>query len=191
LVWEKGYAAVFEAAARVREQLSQARFVVIGPSDPDKSDGLTETDLDRARQRAGVVFLGMRSDLTELYAAMDVYVLASHREGYPRSAMEAAAMGLPLVATDIRGCRQVVDDGVTGLLVPTRDADALADALANLVADAALRSRMGLAAGEKARQDFDQQRVIDITLDAYRHILAIEQSDRRRVGRSRTKKAPD
>ncbi|MDP9420536.1 MAG: glycosyltransferase family 4 protein [Actinomycetota bacterium] len=171
LVWEKGYAAVFEAAAAVRRRLPHARFVVVGPSDRDKSDALSDDDLARAREQAGIVFLGMRKDLTELYAAMDIYVLASHREGFPRSAMEAAALGLPIVATDIRGCRQVVDSGTTGLLVPPRDARALADAVTTLVTDADLRRRMGRAAAGKARREFDQQRIIDITLEVYRQIL--------------------
>ena len=74
---------------------------------------------------------------------MDLFVTASWREGFPRSAMEAAAMGLPTVATDIRGCRQVVDDGETGLLVPVRDAVAIAAAVEQLVGDAGLRSTMG------------------------------------------------
>ena len=76
---------------------------------------------------------------------MDIFVLPSHREGFPRAAMEAAAMGVPIVATDIRGCRQVVDDGVTGILVPTRDVDALTDAIDRLVRDPDCRHRMGAA----------------------------------------------
>ena len=113
----------------------------------------------------------MRDDVEDLYAAMDLYVLASYREGFPRSAMEAAAMGLPLVVTDIRGCRQVVDDGVNGRLVPVRDAPALADAIAALGGDADARRRMGAASIEKARREFDQQRVIDITLEVYQQLI--------------------
>lgn len=170
LVWEKGYREVFDAAARLRTLAPSARLVVIGPSDPEKGDSLRDTDLAEAR-RHGVIFLGMRSDMESLYAGMDVYVLASHREGFPRSAMEAAAMGLPVVATDIRGCRQVVDDGHTGRLVPVRDADALARAVAALAGDAELRSAMGRAARDKAQRDFDQRRVIDLTLDVYARLL--------------------
>ena len=81
--------------------------------------------------------------MTRLYAGMDVHVLASHREGFPRSAMEAAAMGLPVVATNIRGCRQVVDDGVTGRLVAVRDPRALAAAIGELAGDPELRRRFG------------------------------------------------
>ncbi len=117
LVREKGYPELFEAMEQVRAVHPEARLVVAGPADPDKADGVTQAELDRAEQ-AGVRFLGMVDDVETLYAALDLYVLASHREGFPRSAMEAAAMGLPVVATDIRGCRQVVDHDTTGLLVP-------------------------------------------------------------------------
>jgi len=144
--------------------------VVAGPRDPDKADAVGEAEIEAARA-AGVQFLGLRSDMTDLYAAMDLYVLASHREGFPRSAMEATAMGLPVVATDIRGSRDVVDDGVTGVLVAPGDSRALAAAVASLAGDADLRRRMGEAGLRKARAEFDQQRVIDITLDVYERLL--------------------
>jgi glycosyltransferase involved in cell wall biosynthesis len=87
--------------------------------------------------------------------------------------MEAAAMGLPIVATDIRGCRQVVDAGRTGLLVPVRDAAALTDAIQRLAEAPDLRRAMGHAASEKAGRDFDQQRVIDVTLAVYEAALGL------------------
>src|SRR4029079_3929988 len=93
-------------------------------------------------------------------------------EGFPRSAMEAAAMGLPIVATNIRGCRQVVDDGRTGCLVRVGDGVALADAISTLTTDAALRHRLGEAARAKAMTQFDQQHVIDTTLAVYADLLA-------------------
>jgi len=101
---------------------------------------------------------------------MDLYVLASWREGFPRSAMEAAAMGLPIVTTDIRGCRQVVTDGENGLLVPVRDAVAMAEAIGALARDATRRSSMSAAARAKACREFDQRRVIDITLETYERL---------------------
>src|SRR5436305_9833760 len=102
---------------------------------------------------------------------MDVFVLASHREGMSRSGMEAAAMGLPIVATDVRGCREMVDHGATGLLVPVGDPERLAAAVGELAADAARRRAMGRAAGAKARREFDQRRVIDLTLQVYDQLL--------------------
>jgi glycosyltransferase involved in cell wall biosynthesis len=103
---------------------------------------------------------------------MDMYVLASWREGFPRSAMEAAATGLPLVCTDIRGCRQVVDHERTGLLVPRQDAQSLAAALVALASSPSQRSSMAAAAQTKAKSDFDQRHVIDLTLATYRRLLA-------------------
>jgi glycosyltransferase involved in cell wall biosynthesis len=171
LVWEKGYRELFDAAALLRRDTPSLRFVVVGPADEAKHDALTDADCRRAETAAGVRFLGLRDDMEPLYAAMDLYVLASHREGWPRSAMEAAAMGVPVIATDIRGCRQVVDDGVTGVLVPPRDSAALGAAIGKLSGDASARARMGAAAAAKARRDFDQRRVIEVTLDVYRRLL--------------------
>jgi glycosyltransferase involved in cell wall biosynthesis len=172
LVWEKGYRELFAAAADAHHRAPRLRFVVVGPSDPDKADAVGADDMARAAEEAGVRFLGHRDDVDSLYAAMDLYVLASHREGFPRSAMEAAAMGLPIVATDIRGCRQVVDHGRTGLLTPPGDIGRLADALVLLADDTSRRDDMGRRARRKAIEQFDQRRVIDLTLDVYRTRLA-------------------
>ncbi len=146
--------------------------VAVGPDDPDKPDALGPGFSARAAE-AGVRLLGMRTDVDRLYAAMDVFVLASHREGFPRAAMEAAAMGLPVVATDIRGCRQVVDDGVNGRLVPVGDAVALADAIASVGDDPAVRrAAMGEASRAKARAEFDENRVVHTVYSTY-HAVAL------------------
>jgi glycosyltransferase involved in cell wall biosynthesis len=170
LVWEKGFRELFEAAAQLRAEGSPVRWVVVGPPDRSKDDRVDERSV-RAAERDGVRFLGFRDDMPLLYAASDVFVLASHREGFPRAAMEAAAMGLPVVTTDVRGCRQVVDDGVTGLLVPVRDAPALAAAVGTLAASPSTRTEMSRAALAKARREFDQARVIDTTLSVYSRLL--------------------
>ena len=166
LVWEKGYAELFAAAKRLLARRNDVVVVVAGPFDADKGDPLTPADV-AAAESAGVRFLGHRADPERLYAAFDIYVLASHREGFPRSAMEAAASGLPIVATDIRGCREVVDHDHTGLLIPARDAAALEAAIDHLTSDGATRHRLSEAAMAKARQEFDQRRVIARTLEAY------------------------
>ena len=173
LVAEKGYADVFAAARAVRARAPHVRFAVVGGSDPAKSDALSPSDLDAAAA-AGVRFLGARDDVVRCYAGMDVYVLASHREGFPRSAMEASAMGLPVIATDIRGCRQVVDPGVTGLLVPPRDPQALAAAILAIAEDPDRRAAMGAAGMRRAAAHFDQQRCIDTTLAVYRRVLGAD-----------------
>jgi glycosyltransferase involved in cell wall biosynthesis len=171
LVIEKGYRELLEAMATVRRRQPRAKLVVVGPAEPEKGDAFSGAEI-AAAEADGVVFAGRRDDVDDVYRALDVYVLASYREGFPRSAMEAAAMALPIVATDIRGCRQVVDDTHTGFLVPARDAGALADAIERLVVDDDLRAKMAEAARAKAVAEFDQQTVIDITLDAYRDTLS-------------------
>lgn len=166
LVWEKGYAELLQAARAILAARDDVAFVVAGPFDADKGDPLSPDDV-AAAEAAGVRFLGHRDDPERLYQAFDVYVLASHREGFPRSAMEAAATGLPIAACDIRGCRQVVDHGTTGLLGPVRDAAALQANIERLVDEPALRASMSAAARAKAKAEFDQRTVIDRTLATY------------------------
>jgi glycosyltransferase involved in cell wall biosynthesis len=167
LVAEKGYPELFEAVA----QLEGVRLVVVGGDDPDKPDALDSVLLERARD-AGVVLLGHRDDVPDLLGAFDVFVLASHREGQPRAAMEAAASGLPIVATDIRGCRQVVDEGATGYLVPVRDPAALRASLSRLVGQPDLRRRMGQAALAKAAREFDERDVVRRVMATYERVAA-------------------
>lgn len=169
LVWEKGYREVFAAAERLEDH--NCRFVVVGPDEPGKS-GAIMSEARAAAERVGVVFTGPRLDMPEIYRALDVYVLASYREGFPRSAMEASAMGLPVVASDVRGCRQVVVDGVTGALFPAGDADSLTGILAMLEADPEIRRGWGEAARSRARREFDDRRVIATTLRTYEWLLA-------------------
>ena len=169
LVAEKGYPQFFEAARIVRAAVPRARFVVIGGGDPEKADRITPEEVERARE--DVVFTGWREDVPELLALMDVFVLASWREGMPRSAIEAAAMGKPLVLTDIRGCREVARDGVEGLLVPPRLAVPLANAIHRLASDAKLRRRLGAAARTRASERFDERQVCDKVVGHYRRLL--------------------
>lgn len=171
LVWEKGYAELLQAARAILATREDVAFVVAGPFDPDKGDPLSAGDV-AAAEAAGVRFLGHRPDPERLYQAFDVYVLASHREGFPRSAMEAAATGLPIVACDIRGSRQVVEHGTSGLLGPVRDDAALRANIEQLLDDPDLRTSMSAAALAKAKADFDQQAVIDRTLDTYARAAA-------------------
>lgn len=169
---EKGYLEFFDAAARVARSASDVRFLIVGPVEKEKANALDPVALTREYGLTGrVVYAGLRSEMAELYSLMDVLVLPSHREGFPRSPMEASAMGRPVVATDIRGCRQVVVDDETGFLVPPRDPEALAEAILRLLDDPARMMRMGRAARAHALANFDEQRVVDRTLAAYGRLL--------------------
>jgi glycosyltransferase involved in cell wall biosynthesis len=166
LVAEKGIREIIEAAAIVRDAEPRARFVVVGPLDGTKSDGITNDEVEAA-VAAGVLFVGQRDDMPAVYEAFDVFVTASWREGIPRAAMEAAAMGLPTVATDVRGNRQVVTHSVTGLLVPSRRPALLAEACLRLVDEPDLSRAMGERAARRARTEFDQHAVITASLTTY------------------------
>jgi ribosomal protein S18 acetylase RimI-like enzyme len=169
LVAEKGYRELFAAAGAVRREIPEARFLVVGEHEPDKADAIRTDEVAGARD--DVIFAGWREDTPELLALMDVFALPSHREGVPRSAIEAAAMGQPMVLTDIRGCREVVRDGQQGLLVPARSPSRLAEAILRLLRDPDLRARMGRAARIRAEQRFDEGRVKDLIVRAYGRLL--------------------
>ena len=164
LVAEKGFPELFEAMGSLDRRRSL--LVVVGGDDPAKQDALS-SDLVQRAEEAGVRLLGHRDDVEFLYHAMDVFALASRREGYPRAAMEAAASGLPLVLTDIRGCRQVVEPGRNGRLVPVGDPHALAAAVQEMTAPHR-RAEMGVASRALAEARFDESEVVRRVLDAYR-----------------------
>jgi glycosyltransferase involved in cell wall biosynthesis len=172
LVAEKGFPELFDAVRGLDDRFT---LVVIGPHEPDKADAVGAAMVAQARED-GVVFLGMRDDVDVLYRAMDFFVLPSHREGFPRAAMEAAASGLPLIVTDIRGCREVVEDGVNGLLVPVLDPQALRAAIAKLGNDAELRRSMAKAARVKAVREFDEQRIVRTVIES--QVRALRESGR-------------
>lgn len=166
LVEEKGYLEAFEAARQVAARLPNVRFAFVGGFE-DKPDAIRPDALERHGVAHVAKFLGHRDDVDRLYAAFDVFMLPSHREGMPRSVMEASAMGRTCVVTDIRGCRQTVEHEVTGLIVPCREPRALADALERLLRSADDRARMGAAARAKAVREFDERAIIARILAAY------------------------
>jgi glycosyltransferase involved in cell wall biosynthesis len=170
MIREKGVAD-FAAAARLLK--GQAEFVLAGAPDPGNPNTVTEAEL-RAWEAEGILtWIGPQKDVAALLRSAHIACQPStYREGLPKSALEAMAAGLPLVATDIPGCREAVVDGVTGLLVPPRDPQALAAALARLIGDAALRARLGEAARARAEQEFADPIICAATLLVYDGLYA-------------------
>jgi glycosyltransferase involved in cell wall biosynthesis len=168
LVREKGYPELFEAAANILRQRPHTTFISIGAREPTKADGLSPDDPAVRALGTKFRFLGHRDDIEFLYGAMDLLVLPSHREGFPRAPMEAAATGIPVVATDIRGCRDTVVEGETGHLVPLRDPVALAAAILHVLGSDGLRHEMGRRGRSLAEERFDQRLVFERVSDAYR-----------------------
>lgn len=170
LIVEKGFIELFDAAARARRGDPRVRLVVAGALD-ERVDTLDAATLDRARGQ-GVLLLGRREDMPALYAASDVVVLASWHEGMPRVLMEGAAMGKPLLASDVRGCREVVRPPRHGLLVPVRDATALAGAMIRLAADDVMRDRLGHENAREAREIYAIERAVGVVNSEYDRLLA-------------------
>ena len=172
LVAEKGILELLAAVRTVVEQVPDVQLLVVGPVDHEKLDALTPAVAAEYGLADRCVFAGMRQDMPELYALMDVFALPSHREGFPRSPMEASAMGVPALVTDIRGCREAVEQGRNGLLVPLGDVPALAAALVDLLTDREKARRMGQAGREMALDRFDERHVFAMVTAEYERLLA-------------------
>jgi len=171
LVPEKGHREFLHMAAQIRNSVPQAHFLILG--DGDSSTWREYEALgDELGLSGSAHFLGRRLDMPSLYAAMNLVVLPSHREGMPTVLMEAAAMGRPVVATNIRGCHDVVVDGETGLLVHPADIEALSAAVLRLLRDGGLRQRMGAAARRRAEEHFDERRVFQQVEAEYQVLFA-------------------
>jgi glycosyltransferase involved in cell wall biosynthesis len=155
LVAEKGIPELLQAARIVRERVPAARFLFVGPMDHDKPDALTPEAAQGYGLGDACTFTGMRQDMPEFYALMDLFVLPSHRESFPRSPMEASAMGVPCIVTAVPGCRETVEHGRNGLLIPLGDVQAMAAAILELLTDRGKARRMGSEGRQLALERFD------------------------------------
>lgn len=167
LLRDKGVQEFVQAARLLRERGVPVTMQLVGGLDAGNPASATQADVDAWQQDGCVQALGERSDVAALYAAAHIAVLPSYREGLPKSLIEAAACGRAVVTTDVPGCRDAIEPNVTGLLVPVRDAAALADAIARLAKDAALRQAMGAAGRALAEREFDINQVARIHVALY------------------------
>lgn len=175
---EKGIPLFVEAARMLREQGLPADFLLAGDPDPDNPGSLSREELERWHEEGHVAWLGHVSDMSELLRSTHVVCLPTHYgEGVPKVLIEAAAAGRAIVATDVPGCREIVQHEHSGLLVPPRDASALAAALRRLIEDRVLREHMGRAGRRLAEESFSTERVVAETLDLYRRLLSKGSTD--------------
>lgn len=171
LVEEKGVLDLLRAISDVVKVFPETRVLLIGRTDLDKPDAIRpEIACDYGVQEA-CIFTGMRQDMPELYALMDVFVLPSHRESFPRSPMEASAMKVPCVVTDIPGCRETVEQGRNGVLVPLGDIEALKTALVDILSHPDKARSMGEAGRAMALERFDERKVFKKVKDEYARLL--------------------
>ncbi|MBP7618612.1 MAG: glycosyltransferase, partial [Geothrix sp.] len=181
LIRDKGILAFCEAASLVHVELPQVRFQVAGAVDPGNPSSFTQVEIDRlAKLHPMTEFLGQREDMAELFRGAALAVLpAQAREGLPRSLIEACASGLPLVASDVEGIREVLLHGQNGLLVPPGDVQALASAWIEILQDPLRRSAMGRASRALALERFDQEKVLEATLAVYAELGLIPEVEGR------------
>ncbi len=170
LLRDKGIPEFAEAARILRADGQAIRFVIAGAVDEENPNSLSTAEAQALHNEGAVEWLGHQADVAEVYRGADIAVLPSHREGLPKSLLEAMACGLPIVTTDTSGCRELVTDGVNGLLVPVRDARALADAIRRLAGDSGLRERMGAAGRRRVEREFAQDLVFAKTEAIYREV---------------------
>ncbi len=167
---DKGIRELAAAWRTVRERIADAHLLIVGPL--DEAHGLSGGDEAALRSDPRIHLAGMRRDVARHLAAADVFVNPSYREGFGIANLEASAMGLPVLSTRIPGCVDSVRDGVTGVLVPSHDAPALADALERYFRDADLRRRHGSAGRERAVREFRPATIWRELEQAYRERLA-------------------
>lgn len=177
LLWDKGVDEYVAASRQLRAQGRPIDAWLAGTSDPGNPAAIPESTVRRWVEEGVITWLGHVDDMPGLLGSVHVVVLPSYREGLPRTLVEAAACGLPLITTDVPGCREVVCDGVDGLLIPAKDSEALARAIHRLQDNPALARELGHAARAKARAQFDERIVIRRTMDVYAELCRpLEQS---------------
>ena len=171
LLWDKGVDEFVSAARILKARGVEARFALVGDRDAQNPATVPQASLDKWRDEGTVELWGWRNDMAQVYRECHIVCLPSYREGFPMVLLEAAACGRPLVSTDVEGCREAVAHNRSGLLVPARDATALAEALADLIKSPAKRAAFGANARAIVVKEFSLPVVIDRTFAVYREVL--------------------
>jgi glycosyltransferase involved in cell wall biosynthesis len=172
LLRDKGVYEFVEAARLLKSRGVEAVMRLIGSPDPGNPTSVAQTELDNWSAEGIVQLLGFRTDIALQYEAANIVCLPSYREGLPKGLVEAAACGRAVVTTDVPGCRDAIERDVTGVLVPEKNASALADAIQMLIEMPEKRLSMGEAGRKLARQAFSIDRIVDQHLAIYEELLA-------------------
>jgi glycosyltransferase involved in cell wall biosynthesis len=178
---DKGVDEFVEAARNLRSAGVQARFVLVGETDPGNPTAITAEELRQWADSGVIEWWGHQANMLDVLEQAHVVCLPSLREGVPKVLIEAAACGRAIVTTDAPGCREIVRNGENGLLVPVRDSRALAQALRLLIENAPLRAGMGLKGRDLVVQEFSIERVVRETLGVYRDLLGTGSSSSREL----------
>ena len=165
LIREKGVMELVEASRLLKQKELDFEVHLVGDPDLDSPEQIAKDDLESWQSEGLIRWSGFQEDINAIYSSSDIACLPSYSEGLPKSLIEATACGLPVVTADNSGCREVVDEGQNGFLVPARDPAALADALEKLILDPQLRKRFGEKSRAKAESEFDIRLILKQTAD--------------------------
>jgi glycosyltransferase involved in cell wall biosynthesis len=171
MLWDKGVGELVEAARILKTRGAPVRVLLLGNPDPENPASIPVNRLKAWHEEGVVTWSAYVSGMPEVLRRCHIAVLPSYREGLPKSLLEAAAAGLPIVASDVPGCREIAKPGENAILVPVKDAAALADAIERLARDAELRRRLGRRGREIAESQFAEEIVVAQTLALYRAML--------------------
>jgi glycosyltransferase involved in cell wall biosynthesis len=167
LLVDKGTREFCAAADLLAARDVDCEFMLAGPLDPDNPSGLSGSELEKLLHGGRVTWMGQQDDMPSVLRRSHVVVLPSYREGLPKALIEAAAAGKPIVTTDVPGCRDVVEHGVSGIIVPVKNSQALADAIEELLASSELRKTYGSAGRRRAETEFGIDAIVAQTLALY------------------------
>ena len=167
---DKGIYEFFEAFQLLKKKQIKCQFVLVGDVDPLNPASLKRSTLEKWKDENSIEWLGWINNIEKVLLQTDILCLPSYREGLPKSLVEGAAVGLPLVATDTVGCREVVIDGYNGFLVPIKDSEKLAVAIEKLILDSSLRKSMGRESFKMASTKFSSTIINSSTLKVYNEL---------------------
>ncbi len=172
MLWSKGVGDLVKSAELLSKRNIYCRVVLVGRPDPENPQSIPQNKLEEWAKIGSIEWWGYRDDMSQVLKESTIVVLPSvYGEGVPKVLIEAAAVGRPIIATNIPGCREIVQDGVNGLLVPGNDIEALTSAIQSLIYDKKLRVNYGLAGRKLVENEFSDQVVTQATLEIYEELL--------------------
>lgn len=174
MLWSKGVGELVGASRLLAKKGLNVRVVLVGGPDPENPQSIPTSQLEAWNAEGVVEWRGPTVDAVDAWRNCHIAVLPSYREGLPKTLLEAAACGRPIVATDVPGCREIVHDGDNGLLVKPKDKFTLADAIERLASDPGLRVRMGARGRELIVESFAESIVVDDTMELYQSMMREE-----------------